>query len=541
MLKKTYLLLIAILLLVLGGAFTVQIQAATFTVNSTLDTNDAAPGNGVCADASGNCTLRAAIQEANGLAGDDIINFNLPVPSTILLTTAELSIASSVSVNGPGANVLTISGNNARRVFNINSHNRTVTISGLTIANGRAPNIGGGGIYNTAFSNSSGIVNIVNSIISGSSTASNTGGGGIYNSGSGTMNITNSTVSGNFTLSNSFHGGGGIDNSSTMNITNSAISDNSASEGGGIFNSNLGTLTVTGSTVSGNSASGTTNNQFSGGGIYNNGGTITVTNSTVSGNSATDLGGGIAVNQGTVNITGGTVSNNSANTGGGVFNFFGGGTANVKNTIIGGNTAASESGHDVRNTFVSQGYNLIGKSDGSTGFVNGANNDQVGTNDAPVNPMLGTLANNGGPTQTHALLSGSPAIDKGNSFGSTTDQRGFTRPVDTAVGNAPGGNGADIGAFELQLSATAALVTIGGQVKTSSGRGIRNVRLTLTDAAGETHTVFSNAFGYYRFADIAAGATYIVNATSKQYVFDNPTQALFVSEETSEINFTAMP
>lgn len=88
---------------------------------------------------------------------------------------------------------------------------------------------------------------------------------------------------------------------------------------------------------------------------------------------------------------------------------------------------------------------------------------------------------------------------------------------------------------------TAASVSVGGRVTTAKGRGIQNVRLTLTDSYGETRTTLSNAFGYYRFADVPAGAVYIVTATSKRYVFNNPTQVLFLSEETNEINFAALP
>ena len=105
---------------------------------------------------------------------------------------------------------------------------------------------------------------------------------------------------------------------------------------------------------------------------------------------------------------------------------------------------------DVAGDFTTQGYNFIGVADGSSGFVNGLNGDRIGSSATPLNPLLGQLQDNGGPTFTHALLPGSPAIDQGNSLGLNRDQRGRRRPIDLAsVLNAPGGDGSDIGAYEL--------------------------------------------------------------------------------------------
>jgi uncharacterized phage-associated protein len=113
---------------------------------------------------------------------------------------------------------------------------------------------------------------------------------------------------------------------------------------------------------------------------------------------------------GNASIVNSTVSGNSASNGGGGLNASG--TVNVRNTIIAGNT--SPLSPDVRNAFVSQGNNLIGASDGSTGFTNGVNNDKVGTVASPLNALLAPLANYGGPTQTHALRQSSPAVDAGD-------------------------------------------------------------------------------------------------------------------------------
>jgi len=238
------------------------------------------------------------------------------------------------------------------------------------------------------------------------------------------------TISG-FTIRNGHAGnaGGGIDNEdgSTVTVTNCTLSGNSAGLGGGMFNG--GPLTIGSTTINDNSAA-------NGGGIYNSGGgTTTITNSTVSGNTA-GSGGGI-FNIGMLAITSSTLSNNSASLGGGVFNTE---TFQIGDTIL--NMGAS--GANIANfgTVTSLGYNL--SSDDGGGVLTGPG-DQINTN-----PLLGPLQNNGGPTFTHALLPGSPAIDAGDpnftpppSF----DQRGpgFDRVVNGRI---------DKGSFEVQTGGT---------------------------------------------------------------------------------------
>jgi CSLREA domain-containing protein len=221
--------------------------------------------------------------------------------------------------------------------------------------------------------------------------------------------------------------GGGIYNAGTLTVKNSIISGNSAVGAGGIFGANdTGTLTITNSTISGNSTS------FSdGAGLLSLGGTIIVTNSTFSGNIAHEDGGGAICNGGTLTVTNSTVSGNTGFGAGGICNF-GSATVILKNTIVANNTGGNCAG-----AIVNAGYNL---DSGSTcGF--GSNNFSMSN----TNPKLSSLANNGGPTQTMALLAGSPAIDTGNaSFCSSSpvngvDQRGVTRPK---------GAGCDIGAYE---------------------------------------------------------------------------------------------
>ncbi len=192
---------------------------------------------------------------------------------------------------------------------------------------------------------------------------------------------------------------------------------------------------------------------------------MNIVNCTLSNNSATGFGsisrgGGIFNQGGTVNITNSTLSKNSGQNGGsGAFNNPGG-TTNIKSSIVALNMVGP--GPDLSGTFTAQGFNLIGKNDGAVasfpaGNPNG-NNDIVGTSVSPIDPKLDPngLQNNGGSTLTVALQSDSPALDKGTSNGSTghltTDQRGvgFVRTVDDpSIANAAGGDGTDIGAFEL--------------------------------------------------------------------------------------------
>ena len=239
--------------------------AATFTVNSTGDGADSNTADGACNDGSGNCTLRAAIQQANAAAGDDTITFS--VTGTITLTSALPDITSGITLSGPGARLLIVSGNNASRVFTIAS-GAVVTISDLTVSNGRSSG-GGGGILN------SGTLTINNCSISNNTAAG--GGGGI--AGSGILNINDSTISGN-----AAEFGAGLSVIATTTLTNTTISSNRAvTNGGGI--QNLGPITLSSVTVYRNTA------QSSGGGIFNPGiGPMTLGNTIIAGNTAASSG-----------------------------------------------------------------------------------------------------------------------------------------------------------------------------------------------------------------------------------------------------------
>jgi len=255
--------------------------------------------------------------------------------------------------------------------------------------------------------------------------------------------------------------GGAILNGSgaTLTVTSSTISGSTAAFGGGIFNT--GPLTIANSTVSGNTAS-------EGGGIYSNS-SLTITNSTISTNTVNSEGGAF-VNLGTAAITHSTLSNNTASDGGGIFTI---GAVQIGDTIL----KAGASGANIANnggTVTSLGYNL--SSDSAGGFLTGPG-DQINTD-----PLLGPLQDNGGPTFTHQLLPGSPAIDSGDPNFTPPpffDQRGpgFDRVVNGRV---------DKGSFEVQTQ------TVAIQLQASGRKvgGINTSRLTWSGATSNNMDVY---------------------------------------------------
>lgn len=381
-------------------AIALLVHAAEATTLVVTNSNDSGAGS-----------LRQAILDNENLGGGNTIIFS-NVTGVIALASSELLISSNVTILGPGPGLLAINGNATNRVFHITPGN-TVSISGLSITNGGVIGLGGGidnelsrlavsncainGNQPTGIYNHNAILSIMASTISGNAT-SNGNGGGIYNDGSS---------------------GGG----STLSISTSTINSNSAigngTVGGGIFNNgNFGgaTLSLSNCTISGNSATQT------GGGVYHTG---------VSGNALSVL-----------TVIACTFNGNSAGIdAGGIYNQGASAEAFIGNTVL----KAGNSGANLENSggsISSLGYNL--SSDNGAGFLTNAS-DQTNKD-----PLLSPLADNGGPTLTCAVVFGSPAVDKGKSFGLTTDQRGALRPFKfTATTNAPGGDGSDIGAFEL--------------------------------------------------------------------------------------------
>jgi hypothetical protein len=309
----------------------------------------------------------------------------------------------------------------------------------------------GGGLYT---SSSAGTPTVTGSTLFGNSASSPSfsgiSGGGIYNAG--TLMVSDTTLSENAASGFGPSYGGGILNAGTLMVSGSTLSDNAASstysfyesaEGGGILTGYNNTLTVSDSTLSGNSAS------YDGGGIWT-AGTLTVSDSTLSGNSA-DHAGGISADAlpGRVTLTNVTVTANRATSYGGGGLFVGTGAPVLHNTLIAGNFrgATGTARDDVYGALHPGGaYNLIGDGTGMTGLQNGVNGNLVGSASAPIDPLLGPLQNNGGPTQTMALLPGSPALNAGDPGQlRVPDQRGVVRT-----------GGVNIGAY--QASATAFLL-----------------------------------------------------------------------------------
>ena len=362
-----------------------------FVVTTTDEHSD-----GLCGIAD--CTLIEALAASNANVNANTITFASGVSGTIFTSFAPgRSITHPVTIVGPGARSLTINGKGACRIFNIQAGAGSVTISGLTLANAKAASSG-------AFPNG--------------------WGGAILNSAS--LTLTDCTLSGN---SASFHGGAILNNGSSsgnaaLTLSYCTLTGNSSTmSGGAILNlgspSGHATLSMTNCTLSGNSAG------QHGGAIYNDGtnagnAALTLTNCTFNQNTATLVAGGIyndAINQGTAQGTA---------------------TLTVRNTIF----RAGANGANLVNetgTITSQGSNLSSDAaggDGATGpggFLNQAGDIRN------TDPKLDTLKSNGGPTDTVALLAGSPAINAGNdALAPPTDQRGKPR-----IGVS------DIGAFEF--------------------------------------------------------------------------------------------
>ena len=443
---------------------------STFQVTSTLDTAPAATPT--------MNTLRWAVQQADEAPTASTITFSLgSKPATITLMQGELDVdatSGSITIQGPGAGLLSISGNHMNRVFDFYGQGDEC-LSGLTITNGLQPQTqdggggGGGGLYNgpdstlsisdcTITGNSAadfgggvdtrGVALLNGCTISGNSAFD---GGGVY----GSARLTSCTISGN----SAGNDGGGFENSSgtQLYLADSTISGNTAangggvygfaalsdctisgnkagSNGGGLFNASKDSTYLGGCTVSGNSAEG-------GGGLYTKSET-TLTLCTISGNSAVD-GGGLE-NGGAATIQGCTIGGNSAGDEyGGLMNF--NGSAQLTDTIVAGNilppsgffgdNIADIGGSDAG--AVTGSNNLIGTG-GSGGIRGGTAGNIVLTSLTGLG--LAPLANYGGPTMTVALLPGSPALGSGTAIsGLSADQRG--EPIGSSV---------DIGAFQSQ-------------------------------------------------------------------------------------------
>ena len=465
-----------------------------------------------CTD-SGVGSLRTVLQ--NAVFGDTITFAPTPSCSTITLAST-LDITTTVAIDGPGSNTLAVSGNNAVEVFAIAS-GVTATISGLTVEHGAGTAAGGGGgidnsgtltmTYsavsdNTASALGGGVSNlgtltVIHSAVTGNSTGTGTGlsglngGGGIFSDGE--LSVQDSTVSDNGTAvaANPSDGGAIANAGGLVDITGSTVSGNSAlgdvtgpgetGEGGAIWNGQSGFLSVDDSTMAANRASAdggaiddtggglgilahttlSDNNAAGDGGGIDNGGSVWIVSaSTLAGDTAVQ-GGGID-NAGTMLVETSTISGGNAGVGGGVDNSgqlavtlstvagsVGGGLDNGGGATLdlaGSIVADSTAGKDCTGPVMDAGYNL--DYDGSCGL-----SAAVGSQ-ANTNPLLGPLQNNGGPTETQAPETNSPA-DGQIPYGTTaigttlcpgTDQRGVSRPQGTKC---------DEGAVEMPLQSQA--------------------------------------------------------------------------------------
>ena len=272
----------------------------------------------------------------------------------------------------------------------------------------------------------------------------------------------------------------------SLTLNDITITNGTGLGSGGAILANGATLHVNRSTISASHVNG-----GDGGAIYATNSTTTIDSSTISGNSAAHHGGAIVVDGGTAAITSSTITNNSSgfsNLTGGIRNL---GTTTLRNTIVAGNAGVDLPNLD--GTFTSLGYNVIGPLGTAVGnpTITATTGDQIGVTDASVH--LGALANNGGPTSTHALLAGSVALDKGHASGATTDQRGLTRPCDDAgLANAAGGDGGDVGAYEEQVACSNSApdaVDDNAVVAEDSGANAINVLTNDTDANSDTLTI----------------------------------------------------
>jgi uncharacterized repeat protein (TIGR01451 family) len=418
-------------------------SAATQTVTNCNDT--------------GGGSLRDAI--TNAAPGDNVA-FALSPACSVITLASTLDITKNLTITGPGASVLAVSGNSAVQDFNV-SAGVTASISGLTIEDGNA---GGGCAFGCATSGggieTAGTLTLTSMVVTdngagiGCIAFCGTAGGGIENDAGGILMIDHSTISGNnatggcsgFCAGN----GGGIENAGTLMVTDSTLSDNSANGGcvddcgasGGGIDNNGGNATVDASTLSANQA----NNSCStacgpaGGGIENDGGSVlTLHNSTVADNQANTgclsncgaFGGGV-YNLGSATISNSTLSKNlvsgscasaCGNLGSDLYN---GGTGTIVATIVANGQGATDC--FMATALTDLGYNL--DDDGSCSFqaLTDYSNRQAGLDPAG-------LQSNGGPTLTIKLEPGSPAIEHvAAAFCPATDQRGFPRTPPCDIG-----------------------------------------------------------------------------------------------------------
>ncbi|WP_308256203.1 choice-of-anchor Q domain-containing protein [Geminocystis sp. GBBB08] len=391
------------------------------TVNTFEDQNDGSEVNGL--------SLRDAIIQANA---DLRRQYTINVPSgTYNLTLTEdgsLDITSNISIFGTSAsNTYITAGFLGDRIFTVSGN---LNLANITLQDAN--------------------VGTQNSIINGNAEVITVDGGAISIETTGQGTLENVIIAQNSTNGK----GGGIANKGTLQINNSVVLVNSSiGSGGGIYNGANGTLTLNRSTVAFNSTS--NNTSLGGGGIFNESGEMTIINSTISGN-ASIIGGGIWTQGNQTTIINTTIANNSGSRGAGIFSGSTDTTTSVntilRNSIVATNINSADVGGIFNNL---SSYNIIGTSERGT-FIDGFNNNRVGSLESPFDPLIGdlpptfTTIDNASAELVHPLLEGSPAINTGNNANSqirdlfnyygSEDQRGAPRIIDGIV---------DIGSYEF--------------------------------------------------------------------------------------------
>jgi CSLREA domain-containing protein len=398
-------------------------------VNTTADAADASPGDTNCLTSGGQCSLRAAIQEANALAGSDSIS--VPAGTYVLSVTSDDDGSTDLDITG----AVTINGAGPATIIDANLTGRAIDVAGVV----------------------AGLVGVGNLQVSrGVASTDGANGGGVRNIGS-------QLLLSNVTIDNNTADGTGIG-------------------GGGIYNT-LGTTTIVESMISENTVGAGT---ASGGGIANDQGTVSLTNVTLSVNAAPEGGaifnapgvGGVSANNVTI---AGSVSTDAVRNAGGNVTF--------RNSIIAGSTDANC--FAVTGSFIiSSGHNI--SSDATCAFA--AAGDMNSTD-----PLLGPPADNGGPTMTHALLDGSPAINAGDDDGcAATDQRGISRPQ---------GAHCDIGAFEVAVPLVQGDVDCGNGVNSVDALKVLRFSAGLTVAQGPACPAMGLSIAGFPFGDVDCGGT----------------------------------
>lgn len=454
------------------NVFKISDSSTTYTVTTTAD--------------SGPGSLRQAILDANANSGTDTIDFALSTPAVIVLAGTLPDITDDVIIDGPGADQLAVDGNDQHQVFYITS-GVTLEMHGITVRRGFISGYGTAGAgmfidngtlnasncvlaenratYGGAIRNEGGVIDMTGCEFRDNG---NHYGGGIYNS-YGTVTLNRVSFIDNH-ADNTSGGGGGIYNlSGTAVLTDCTFTGNSSENGGAIYNS--GTMTVLTSTLADNYTTSSMGAEpyWQQGGAILNAETLTLIKSTLSGN-VSGLGGGLAIWHGTVTLVNSTLSGNTAASGGGIYHAANSSPASLDliNSTLAENTAA------IGGSIHSYGYNAtatltVTNSILVSGDVNCFSEGDVVSNDGGHNlmsdtscgfgqvaaPLLGPLADNGGPTLTHLPQSGSPAIDAGDDAVCAADpvngldQRGTLRPQD---GNGDGTPICDIGAVEYTIA-----------------------------------------------------------------------------------------